>query len=187
MKKPKSKTPTFKTIFFQKWGTFSNETMICIAMQRPEIISFMKRAKVKKELIEKFEKIGPKPGAAAFVWTPPGTGCTLLWMGGFANDDEDIFDLVHETNHLVFDIARDKGFRDEAEINAYQQEFLFKNILKELRKRYKKFRGKIQRSKRQHGNENPQGADDRVPHVQSRFDRVTKEISGSEVQVPRNA
>ena len=67
---------------------------------------------------------------------------TLLWMGGFANDDEDIFDLVHETNHLVFDIARDKGFRDEAEINAYQQEFLFKNILKELRKRYKKFRKK---------------------------------------------
>jgi hypothetical protein len=187
--KLKSKTPTFKTVFLQKWGTFSNETMVCVGVTKSEILADMKRLKVKPELIEAFtRKVGGMESKAAFVWTPPGTGATLLWMDSWSNVAEDMCTLVHETNHLIYDISRDKGFRDEPEIQAYQQEYLFRGIIAELQKRRKKFLGvKSKSSKRKHGNENPQGADDRVPHVQSRFDRITKEISGSEVQVPRNA
>jgi len=131
---------TFKAMFFQTWGTFSNETMICVGVTKAEVKAFMKRVNVQKELLDKFSTMVSVSGKSAFVWTPPGTGCTLLWMGSFTGSDDDILNLVHETNHLVYDIARDKGFRDEPEINAYQQEFLFKNILQELRKRRKKFK-----------------------------------------------
>lgn len=143
------KRKIFKAIFIQSWGTFTNETLVCVGVTKLEILKYMKRAKVKPELIKRFEDKAHNDKAAAFVWTPPNTGCTLLWMGGFCGDDEDIFDIVHETNHLIYDISRDKGFRDEPEIQAYQQEFLFSHILKELRKRYKKFKGvKSKRSKR---------------------------------------
>jgi hypothetical protein len=145
---------TFKAMFFQKWGTFSNETMVCVGVTKTEILAFMKRGWVKPDLIEAFSrKRGPTEDKCAFVWTPPGTGATVLWMNGFDNDFEDMCTIVHETNHLVYDISRDKGFRDEPEIQAYQQEYLFRNIIAELQKRQKKFkslRSKIQRSKREH-------------------------------------
>ena len=51
------------------------------------------------------------------------------WVVG---DPDDLDTLVHETNHLVYDIARDKGFQNEPEILAYQQAYLFSGILEKL-------------------------------------------------------
>lgn len=41
----------------------------------------------------------------------------------------DLYDtLVHETNHMVYDIARHHGFLDECEAQAYLQESLFREL-----------------------------------------------------------
>lgn len=127
------KKSKFKILFFQDWGTFSNETLVCVGASKQEILAYMKANRFKIELIEKFErKTGPKESSEAFTWSPEGTGCTLLWIRYWNGDADDLDTLVHETNHLVYDIARDKGFRDEPEIQAYQQAYLFSGILKTL-------------------------------------------------------
>ena len=140
---------TFNTIFLQDWGTFTNETLVCVAVTEKEILQFMKRNNFRKTLIEQFErKSAPSAGANAFVWTPIGTGCTLLWMDSWLGRREDVNTLVHETNHLIYDISRDKGFKDEPEIQAYQQEYLFKNIWAGITDRRTKFKGLKSRSKK---------------------------------------
>jgi hypothetical protein len=140
---------TFNTIFLQDWGTFTNETLVCVAVTKKEILQFMKRNNFRKTLIEQFErKSAPSAGASAFVWNPTGAGCTLLWMDSWLGRREDVNTLVHETNHLIYDISRDKGFEDEPEIQAYQQEYLFKNIWAGIADRCTKFKGLKSRSKK---------------------------------------
>jgi hypothetical protein len=130
--------PKFSAIFMQDWGTFSNETLVCVNRDKAQILRYMKQTRIKPELITLFEA-KPETDAAAFVWTPSRTGCTLLWLQGWTGDPEDLDTLVHETNHLVYDISRDKGFKDEAEIQAYQQAYLFSGILEKLTVRRKRF------------------------------------------------
>jgi hypothetical protein len=132
------KNPKFSTIFMQDWGTFSNETLVCVNRDKAQILRYMKQTQIKPELIELFEAKA-ETDAAAFVWTPLRTGCTMLWLRGWTGDPEDLDTLVHETNHLVYDISRDKGFKDEAEIQAYQQAYLFSGILEKLTVRRKRF------------------------------------------------
>jgi hypothetical protein len=148
------KKPKFNTIFIQDWGTFSNETLVCVNRDKAQILRYMRQTRIKPELIELFEAKS-ETDAAAFVWTPSRTGCTLLWLREWVGDSEDLDTLVHETNHLVYDISRDKGFKDEAEIQAYQQAYLFSGILEKLtvrRKRFKSFKSKTK--KVENGNEN---------------------------------
>jgi len=133
------KKPKFNTIFIQDWGTFSNETLVCVNVDKAQILRYMKQTRIKHEIIALFEAKS-ETDAQAFVWTPVRTGCTLLWLRTWTGDSEDLDILVHETNHLVFDISRDKGFKDEAEIQAYQQAYLFSEILEKLTKRRAKFK-----------------------------------------------
>ena len=127
------KKPKFKILFFQDWGTFSNETLVCVGASKQEILTFMKANAVKPELIKLFEhKREPKDTSSAFVWTPDDSGCTLLWIRDWTGSPDDLDTLVHETNHLVYEISRDKGFKDEPEIQAYQQAYLFSGILETL-------------------------------------------------------
>jgi hypothetical protein len=153
----KTKQP-FSAIFFQQWETFTNETLVCVGVSKEEILQFMKRSKVKDDLIDLFNKVGPQPGVSGFVWTPKNTGCTLLWLDSFNGRERDMFTLIHETNHLIYDISRDKGYVNEPELQAHQQEFLFKQIWHELQKRYKKFGVKSSTTKEaRHGNKDTSG------------------------------
>jgi len=149
------KKSKFNTIFIQDWGTFSNETLVCVNRDRAQILRYMRQTRIKPELIDLFEAKS-ETDAAAFVWTPSGTGCTLLWLREWAGDPDDLDTLVHETNHLVYDISRDKGFKDEAEIQAYQQAYLFSGILEKLTVRRKRFNAikalKSKTKKVKHGN-----------------------------------
>jgi hypothetical protein len=162
----------FKTMFFQKWGTFANETLVCVGVTKKEIRRFMVAKNCKPELIEKFDRGLNTDGKFAFVWTPPNSGATLLWLGGWIGDAEDMDTLVHETNHLIYDISRDKGFQNEPEIQAYQQAYLFSHIWKELKNRRKKFGVKSSKTGGPHANSSvAQRVAREVPCVQSRFDR----------------
>jgi hypothetical protein len=125
--------------------------MVCVGVTKTEVLKYLRKVNARPDLIKKLEdKRFDTEDKAAFVWTPSNTGCTLLWMSEFLGNDEDMFTLVHETNHLLYDISRDKGFQNEAEINAYQQEYLFKQIWTELKKRKKKFGIKSSTKKRQY-------------------------------------
>ena len=148
------KKPKFKATFFQDWGTFSNETLVCVGVDKPEILRYMKLSGVKPDLIAAFTRKVDSPTASAFVWTPPMTGCTLLWLKRWTGNADDLDDLVHETNHLIYDIARDKGFQNEPEIQAYQQGYLFSGILKTLTERRAKFNGVKSKSKKRKTNGN---------------------------------
>jgi hypothetical protein len=153
----KSLKPKFNTIFIQDWGTFSNETLVCVNRDKAQILRYMRQTRVKPELIERFEA-KPESDAEAFVWSPSDMGCTMLWLREWAGDLEDLNTLVHETNHLVFDISRDKGFKEEAEIQAYQQAYLFSGVLEKLTARRKQFNAvkalKSKTKKVENGNEN---------------------------------
>jgi hypothetical protein len=171
MKKPDN--TIFHTMFFQSWGTFTNETLVAVGVTKKELITFLKRRKAKPELIERLDhKLVIPPGSTAFVWTSPDTGCTLLWMDSFNNVYEDMCTLVHETNHLVYDIARDKGFQNEPEVQAYQQEYLFRHIVAELQDRWKKFGVKSSKTGGSDAIQSSvaQGANGDVPSMQSRFE-----------------
>ena len=146
--------PKFNTIFIQDWGTFSNETLVCVNRDKAQILRYMRQTRIKPELIELFEAKS-ETDSTAFVWMPSDTGCTLLWLREWAGDPEDLDTLVHETNHLVYDISRDKGFKDEAEIQAYQQAYLFSGILEKLTVRRKRFNVVKSKTKKvENGNKN---------------------------------
>jgi len=147
------KKPKFNAIFIQDWGTFSNETLVCVNVDKAQILRYMRQTHIKPELIDLFET-KPETDAVAYVWTPRGTGCTMLWLQGWTGNPEDLDTLVHETNHLVYDISRDKGFKDESEIQAYQQAYLFSGILEKLTVRRNQFKSVKSKTKKvKNGNE----------------------------------
>lgn len=124
-----------KFCFLQDWGTYSNQTFVVVGMTLKEIIAAMRRRNFKKSAILSFEKGGrPKSDedAAAFVWVDG--GMSLLWFPEWKLDITHYSDLVHETNHLVFEIARDKGMSEEAEAQAYLQEYLWNSLIYRLNK-----------------------------------------------------
>lgn len=41
--------------------------------------------------------------------------------------------VIHETNHIVFDLAKFYGFENEPEFNAYLQTWLYNEIIKILK------------------------------------------------------
>ena len=122
--------------FLQRWGSYSNETLVIVGATKGEIIAFMKRLDVKEEIIARFERNGPTDDDAdqlAYVWNPPGTGVTLLYFKDWVNDWDHWDTLLHETNHLIHHVlVKSKGMHEEPEAQAYQQEFLFRTIRRKL-------------------------------------------------------
>lgn len=123
-----------KFSFVQDWGTYPNETFVVVGLAHKEILAAMRRRKFKKDAISAFAETG-RPNkdetASAFAWY---RGPSVLWFPEWQIDLAHYANLVHETNHLVFDAARDKGMRYEPEAQAYQQEYLFSNIVVKLNK-----------------------------------------------------
>ncbi len=123
-----------KFSFVQDWGTYPNQTFVVVGLAHKEILAAMRRRNFKKDAILAFAKTGrPDKGetASAFAWY---MGPSVLWFPEWKIDLAHYANLVHETNHLIFDAARDKGMRHEPEAQAYQQEFLFIEIVKKLNK-----------------------------------------------------
>jgi hypothetical protein len=123
-----------KFSFIQDWGIFKNETFVCVGMTRMEILLEMKRRDFRKDAMDAFELMfRPKEGedpAAMFVWFHEGV--SLLWIADWKIDLEHYSDLLHETNHLVFEMGRDGGWRDELEANAYTHQYLWRSLVEKL-------------------------------------------------------
>jgi hypothetical protein len=116
--------------FIQDWGTLPNETLVVVGLTYERIVEEMKSNDFHEDVIKAFSKAKPRSGANAWCWFEEGR--SLLWIEDWRTDLDHLTTLVHETNHLVFQVARDKGAEEEMEFQAYQQEYLFENIVKKL-------------------------------------------------------
>jgi len=140
-----------KFSYLQDWGTFTNETFVVVGMTQKEILADMRRRKFKKDAIEAFSRQNkPNGDETAFVWVRK--GMTLLWLNGWRIDLEHYSTVVHETNHLIWEITRDKGMVEEAEMQAYQQEYLFLAIVTRLNKSLVKSKRSKRNDARKNGN-----------------------------------
>ena len=128
-----------KIAYIQGWGSFSNETLVCVGMNRQEIGKFMKKNKLKSEFISNFSSktaafdkhIGDDSDDLPRVFYD--NGRTILSFGNWKNDWEHWDSLNHEICHLVHAIlGHHKNMMDEDEGRAYQHEFLFREIRRKL-------------------------------------------------------
>ena len=110
----------------------NHKLVICRADKPMELYKLIKKNKkiltwLKKKKLGRFELDG---GEDAITLNNEATGSPCL--AAFFKKMPDI-DVIHETNHLVFDLAKYYGFEDEPEFNAYLQTWLYNEIIKKLK------------------------------------------------------
>ena len=128
----RSKPIKGKGWFIQDWGTYSNQTLVVVGLKDPEVIRLLRR--LNRHSARAFVRQNPDYDSAGFVFHH--NGRSLLWLPRWKNTGEDILTLIHETNHLIhYVLNKDKGMGNETEAQAYQQEYLFKNIRGRLNQR----------------------------------------------------
>lgn len=130
-------------IYIQHWGTYRDDTIVCINASFKMVLSFLKRVKnCRPEIIKDFESRNESwdehtKNNPAFMLVVKKVKSSYLWLKEWDNSWQAGDNLIHETNHLIYDmLAESKGMGDEREAMAYQQEFLCKSIRDELNKRF---------------------------------------------------
>jgi hypothetical protein len=56
----------------------------------------------------------------------------VMWLPKWNGKYRELSNLAHEIHHLVFLLAKQKGFQDEIESQAYLFQYLLDNIYKKL-------------------------------------------------------
>jgi hypothetical protein len=136
MARRKKHKPRSKCSFIQDWGTYSNQTFVCVGLSFDEITRRLKqfgKAATIDWLNEETTTRERMKCASAFVWFKDGR--SVLWLKAWANAWEHFDTLNHETVHLIDFVLTSKGMQDEMEGRAYQHEFLFREIRRALFKR----------------------------------------------------
>lgn len=135
-------TSTFRTVFIQRWGTYSYDTIVAVGMTKAQVLAWMKRsmpkdAKALKEFEEDegeaFEHIKESKGIF-YRWE---SGRSVILLKRFNGSFFDLDVIAHEVHHAVFHFAKDLGLEDETEAQAYQFEYINRGIRQELYKRRK--------------------------------------------------
>lgn len=118
-----------KKIFVQNWGTYQNDTLVCIGVTFEEICKYCH----KKLFIAPNPEIEKtiKEGYPAQTYVNEDHS-SILWMRKFKNNWQSFEILLHEIHHLVYNIFGLKGMEKEKEAQAYQFEYLFHNIRRKL-------------------------------------------------------
>lgn len=135
------KSESKKFCYVQGWGTYKNDTLVCIGMSKPEIILALKRLgdahlviPMANEFKEKFKDRSRNNG-----WVFLHDGKTIMGLKPFEDTWTYWETLLHEVAHLVHNVlGKDRCMMDEDEARAYQQEFLFREIRRKLQNRYHK-------------------------------------------------
>lgn len=138
MKTKLKKKKRTKAYFIQNWGTYSNQTFVVVGMKGKEILRAMKRAKLVKEAITDFEKEHEEldkswlvDGHNGMCWIKDGR--SLLWVREWKDDWDHHETLIHEIFHLVHAVLqKGKNMANEDEACAYQQEYLYRQIRRNI-------------------------------------------------------
>ncbi len=126
-----------KRVFIQDWGTYTNQTLVVLGMNRKQIVHQLKRFGVKKDFKDWIEKNGEfideniaREDKGFFAHN---NGGSILWLKGWDNTWGAGEVLLHELHHAVhFILGQSKGMLAECEAMAYQQEWLFRTIRRRL-------------------------------------------------------
>lgn len=130
MKKPK--------IFIQDCGHYSNQLLVICGATKKETFTFLKKKKIiyakSKWVLENFDEwngLVPKTKLGLFCWDTE-IDTTVLFLGKFSDDWVYLETLMHELHHATLHIAKQKGFLEEMENQAYLFEFLFRSIRRKI-------------------------------------------------------
>ena len=120
-------------IWIQDWGTYGEQTLICVGANKKEIVAHLKKTCPKSQFlycISKFFEI-PK-GCDGCFWTHynPKYRGSILWLKKLEYTPESISVLSHEVCHAIRRLLiEERNMHNEVEAQCYQTEFLIKNIL----------------------------------------------------------
>jgi len=138
MKKKKQSKPI---IFVQDYGTYSNELLVLVGVtDKRQIYKFLKKKRANMEfskwVLEDFDHWKSKLVHEFFglVCTKENMNGSVLVLRTFEDTWTYWENLIHETHHIVQDLAKKKMMFEEAEAQAYLQEYLFRNIRRKLQK-----------------------------------------------------
>lgn len=124
--------PKLKKIhFMQNWGSYSNQTFVCVDLTRAEIIlALTNKYKSGPTIAAKaVENVTDDMFATCAGFVTRNEGRTLLWLKEWQNNWDCHETLMHECLHLIQGVFMEgKGMQDEHEAQAYQLEFLFRSI-----------------------------------------------------------
>lgn len=141
------KKKIFNLGFVQEWGTYPNQTLVCVGLTVDELIAAAKKYKSNKNfmdwILKQKEMLADKMiGSKGFFAYSPHCQ-SILWIKEWEDNWENMETLIHETFHAVYDmLGVNKGMTTESEALAYQQEYLFKQIRRFINKHYYKDRKK---------------------------------------------
>lgn len=128
-----------KFAYIQNWGTYDQETLVCVGMSPEEILAYAKKHKFNKQTIKNFENEIPKlnklyQGGCAITCVSGNTTCLIL------RNYEDTWSywetLMHECYHLVYHVFGRNLMSTEEEAFAYQLEFMFRSIRRKLQNKF---------------------------------------------------
>lgn len=143
-----------KISFIQGWGTYTNQTFVCVGMTFQEVIRQNKRLHADKWFTDFItERKATFEGELRAM--PKGflmyheSGASLLWLKTWKDDWEHYETLIHELHHAVhFMLGKLRLMNDEAEALAYQQEWMFRQLRRRLRHELKLRTKKPRKKKR---------------------------------------
>lgn len=128
-----------KFAFIQGWGTYSNETLVVVGMGAEEIINYLHKndfsfsSDFTEQLRQSFKDDEDDPPSGRCVFDE---GRSMLWLPSWKDDWENWETLMHEIVHLIHrGLCINKFMSKEDEAQAYQMEYLFRNLRTELHRR----------------------------------------------------
>jgi|TARA_R100001530_G_scaffold130036_1_gene100698 hypothetical protein len=125
-------------LFIQGSGIFINEILVCVGAEKKDIIAFVKKKKLNKDLIKWVsddEKIWDfRANFPSFFAFNHKNGHSILFLEPFKDDWAYWEMLIHEIAHIVHTLAIQKAFTEEEEAKAYLSEYLFRSIRRILQK-----------------------------------------------------
>ena len=134
------KRPPLKFAFWQDWGTYDNQSLVCVGLDRDDVLSHAKRLNAKRWFIE---WLRDDPEVQEFFnnsqlggFFGHHRGASILWLKEFRDEWPFYETLMHELHHAVFYLLEgNNGMHAEMEAQAYQQGFLFRQIRRRFQKR----------------------------------------------------
>lgn len=130
-----------KSLFVQTFGTYSDEIFVIIGQyDKRQVLKYLKKIKAKFEFskwvlenINEWNSSLQDKNKGQLCWNDSKDSGGYVLMLRPVHDSWEYWEvLMHETHHAVQHMAKRKGFLDEAENQAYLQEFLFRSLRRKL-------------------------------------------------------
>ncbi len=118
-----------KINFIQDCGIYDYQFNVYVGFTQDEMIKNLVRYKKVDNLIKEIKKADFKSGG--FVLYDEESK-RIVWLPKWTRKWQELSNLAHEIHHIVFLLAKQKGFEDEIESQAYLFQYLLDNVYKKL-------------------------------------------------------